>query len=49
MIESKFKCNDGVPVDEHLRSDLEKVMDIHCVIQEVKFKWIFWEQQVIVK
>ena len=25
-------------VDEHLRGDLEKVMDIHSVIQEDEFK-----------
>ena len=41
--------SDGVLVDEHLRSDLDKVMDVHSVIQEDEFKRIFWEQQVIVK
>ena len=41
--------SDGISVDEQLRTDLEKVMDIHSVVQEDEFKQIFWEQQVIVK
>lgn len=41
--------SDGISVDEQLRTDLEKVMDIHSVVQEDEFKRIFWEQQVIVK
>ena len=38
--------SDGISVDENLRTDLEKVMDIHSVVQD-EFKRIFWEQQVI--
>ena len=38
---------DGISVDAQLQRDLEKVADIHSVVEEDEFKRIFWEQQVI--
>ena len=38
--------NDGVQVDEHLQKDLEKIADVHSLVEEDDFKRIFWEQQV---
>ena len=34
----------GISVDAQLQKDLEKVADIHSVIEEDEFKQIFWEQ-----
>ena len=39
--------NDGVQVDEHLQKDLEKIADVHSLVEEDDFKRIFWEQQVV--
>ena len=44
MIENKAKCNIGIRWNI---TNLQKVMDIHSVVQEDEFKRIFWEQQVI--
>jgi len=38
--------NDGVQVDEHLQKNLEKLTDVHSVMEEDDFKQIFWQQQV---
>ena len=38
---------DGVQVDEHLQKDLEKVVDVHSVMEEDDFKRIFWQQQQV--
>ena len=37
---------DSVQVDEQLQRDLEKVADVHSVMEEDDFKKIFWQQQV---
>ena len=37
---------DSVQVDEQLQMDLEKVADVHSVMEEDDFKKIFWQQQV---
>ena len=37
--------NDGVQVDEHLQKNLEKLTDVHSVMEEDDFKQIFWQQQ----
>lgn len=37
---------DGVQVDELLQSDLEKIADVHSLVEGDDFKRIFWEQQV---
>ena len=37
---------DGVQVDEHLQRDLEKIADVHSLVEGDDFKRIFWEQQV---
>ena len=37
---------DGVQVDENLQRDLEKVVNVHSVMEEDDFKQIFWQQQV---
>ena len=33
-------------VDEHLQRDLEKIADVHSLVEEDDFKQTFWEQQV---
>lgn len=42
---SNILDNNGAVVADDLRCDLEKVVDSHQVL-EVKFKRVFWEQQV---
>jgi len=37
---------DGVQVVEQFQKDLEKVADVHSVMEEDEFKKIFWQQQV---